>query len=64
VIGRESNVRASHRPRYYYSVRRRRRYYGYRSYGSRGLGGALGLVVIILLIVWLLGGLTTPAVAP
>ncbi len=32
-------------------------YYGYRSYGGAGLGGALGLVVVVLLAVWLVGGL-------
>jgi hypothetical protein len=32
-------------------------YYGYRTYGGAGLGGALGLVLIVLLAVWLLGGL-------
>lgn len=33
-------------------------YYGYRTYGGAGLGGALGLVLVVLLAVWLLGGLT------
>jgi hypothetical protein len=32
-------------------------YYGYSRYGASGLGGALGLVVVVLLAVWLLGGL-------
>jgi len=32
-------------------------YYGYRSYGGPGLGGVLGLVVVILLVLWLVGGL-------
>ena len=32
-------------------------YYGYNRYGGRGLGGALGLVFVVLLEVWLLGGL-------
>jgi hypothetical protein len=32
-------------------------YYGYRSYGGAGLGGALGLVLVVLLVVWLAGGL-------
>jgi hypothetical protein len=32
-------------------------YYGYRTYGGRGLGGALGLVLIILVVMWLLGAL-------
>jgi hypothetical protein len=31
---------------------------GYRNYGGAGLGGALGLVLIVLLVVWLAGGLT------
>jgi hypothetical protein len=32
-------------------------YYGYRRYGGPGLGGALGLVLIILLALWFFGGL-------
>jgi hypothetical protein len=32
-------------------------YYGYRSYGGRGLGGVLGLVLIVLIVLWLAGGL-------
>jgi hypothetical protein len=32
-------------------------YYGYRRYGGSGLGGALGLVLIILLVLWFFGGL-------
>jgi hypothetical protein len=32
-------------------------YYGYRSYGGAGLGGALGLVLVVLLVAWLAGGL-------
>lgn len=32
-------------------------YYGYSRYGGAGLGGALGLVLIILLVFWLIGGL-------
>lgn len=32
-------------------------YYGYRTYGGAGLGGALGLVLVVLLVVWLAGGL-------
>lgn len=32
-------------------------YYGYSRYGGPGLGGALGVVLIILVAVWLLGGL-------
>lgn len=31
-------------------------YYGYNRYGGRGLGGSLGLVLIILIVFWLLGG--------
>ena len=30
-------------------------YYAHRSYGGRGLGGVLGLVVVIILVLWLLG---------
>jgi uncharacterized membrane protein YccC len=32
-------------------------YYGYSRYGGRGLGSVLGLVLVVLLAVWLLGGL-------
>jgi hypothetical protein len=32
-------------------------YYGYRTYGGAGLGGVLGLVLVVLLVVWLAGGL-------
>jgi hypothetical protein len=32
-------------------------YYGYRQYGGRGLGGALGRVLLILLVLWFFGGL-------
>ena len=32
-------------------------YYGYRRYGGPGLGGALGLVLIVLLALWFFGGL-------
>ena len=32
-------------------------YYGYRQYGGSGLGGALGLVLIILFVLWFFGGL-------
>jgi len=32
-------------------------YYGYNRYGGAGLGGALGLVLIILLVLWLFGGI-------
>ena len=31
-------------------------YYGYNRYGGSGLGGALCLVLIILFVVWLVGG--------
>jgi hypothetical protein len=34
-------------------------YYAHRSYGGRGLGGVLGLVLVILLILWLVGALST-----
>ncbi len=30
-------------------------YYGYNRYGTRGLGGALGLVIVIFIVLWLLG---------
>ena len=30
-------------------------YYGYNRYGGTGLGGALGLVIVILIVLWLLG---------
>ena len=32
-------------------------YYGYNRYGGRGLGGALGMVLIVLLVFWFFGGL-------
>lgn len=32
-------------------------YYGYNRYGGSGLVGALGLVLIVLVAVWLFGGL-------
>jgi hypothetical protein len=32
-------------------------YYGYRTWGGPGLGGALGLVLIVLFVAWLAGGL-------
>jgi uncharacterized protein DUF3309 len=32
-------------------------YYGYDRYGGRGIGGVLGLVLVVLLAVWLFGGL-------
>jgi hypothetical protein len=38
------------------AARRRGGYYGYNRYGGSGLGGALGLVLIVLLVIWLLGG--------
>jgi hypothetical protein len=31
-------------------------YCGYRSYGAAALGGALGLVFVILMAIWLFGG--------
>lgn len=34
-------------------------YYGYRSYGGRGLGGVLGLVVVVFLVLWFMGALAT-----
>lgn len=37
-------------------------YYGYRYYGQRGLGTALGVIAVVLLAVWVLGGIhLTPA---
>jgi hypothetical protein len=38
-------------------------FYGYNRYGGAGLGGALGLVLIVLLILWLVGAFTTGNVA-
>ena len=32
-------------------------YYGYSRYGGSGIGGALGLVLVILLVLWFFGGL-------
>ena len=32
-------------------------YYGYSRYGGRGAGGIVGTVPIVLLVVWLLGGI-------
>ena len=32
-------------------------YYGYSRYGGSGLGGALGLVLVVLLVLWFFGGL-------
>lgn len=36
-------------------------YYGYRSYGGPGLGGVLGAVLLILVLLWLFGGIHTAA---
>jgi hypothetical protein len=30
-------------------------YYGYNRYGTRGLGGALGFVIVIFIVLWFLG---------
>lgn len=30
-------------------------YYGYNRYGGTGLGGALGLVLVVLAVLWLAG---------
>jgi hypothetical protein len=32
-------------------------YYGYNRYGSSGIGGALGIVLIIVFCLWFFGGL-------
>jgi Protein of unknown function (DUF3309) len=32
-------------------------HYGYSRYGGSGLGGALGLVLVVLLVLWFFGGL-------
>ena len=32
-------------------------YYGYSRYGGRGLGGVLGLVLIVIIVIWLVGGI-------
>ena len=32
-------------------------YYAHRSYGTVGLGGVVGLIVVVLVVVWLFGGL-------
>jgi uncharacterized membrane protein YccC len=32
-------------------------YYGYNRHGGRGLGGVLGLILIVLVVLWLFGGL-------
>ena len=34
-------------------------YYGYNRYGGRGLGGVLGVVLLIVVALWLFGGLRT-----
>ena len=34
-------------------------YYAHVRYGAPGLGGVLGLVIIILVVLWLFGALTT-----
>ena len=35
-------------------------YYAHRSWGGRGLGGVLGLVLLIIVVLWLVGGLGRP----
>ena len=32
-------------------------FYGYNTYGGPGLGGALGLVLLIIIVLWLVGAL-------
>lgn len=32
-------------------------YYGFNRYGGRGLGGVLGLLLLIIVVLWLVGGL-------
>jgi hypothetical protein len=32
-------------------------YYAHRTYGGAGLGGVLGTVLLIILVLWLVGGL-------
>jgi hypothetical protein len=32
-------------------------YYGYSRYGGRGAGGTLGLVLIVIVAVWIFGGM-------
>jgi hypothetical protein len=32
-------------------------YYGYSRYGGRGVGGTLGLVLIVIVAVWIFGGM-------
>ena len=39
-------------------------YYAHRSYGGTGLGGVLGVVVLVLLALWLFGGLGMGRVEP
>jgi len=34
-------------------------YWGYNRYGGTGLGGVLGLVIVVLVVLWLAGALTT-----
>jgi hypothetical protein len=34
-------------------------YYGHSTYGTAGLGGVLGLVLVIAVVFWLIGGLGT-----
>jgi uncharacterized protein DUF3309 len=38
-------------------------YYGYRTWGGRGLGGVLGLVLVVILVLYFVGALST-GVAP
>jgi len=33
-------------------------FYGYRSYGNAGFGGALGLVLVVLVVLWFMGVFT------
>ena len=39
-------------------------YYGYNRYGNNGLGGAVGLVIVVLLVLWLVGAFHGQAVIP
>jgi hypothetical protein len=39
-------------------------YYSYNRYGGAGLGGAVGLAVVVLLVLWLLGVFTTAVETP
>ena len=32
-------------------------YYGHSRYGGHGLGGVLGLVLVVAVVIWLVGGL-------